>query len=66
MVGDGDGLSSGGVGRSVCVGVVGGRWGQYLFVFCVVVAGYFVWLRFSKGAEKSDFLTHKEKRHVEF
>jgi hypothetical protein len=61
LVGDSNGLSGGGVGGSVCVGGVGGGSGESTCLFfCVVVAGYFVWLRFSEGAEKSDFLTQEE------
>jgi hypothetical protein len=60
-VGDGDGLSGGGVGGSVCVGGVGSGGGDSTCLFFVLLLqDIFVWLRFSEGAEKSDFLMHEE------
>ncbi len=66
-VGDGNGLSSGGIGGSVCVGGVGGGGVDSTCLFFVLfLQDIFVWLRFSEGTEKSDFLTREVKRHVEF
>jgi hypothetical protein len=67
LVGNGDGLSGGGVGGSVRVGGVGGGGGDSTCLnFVLLLQDIFVWLRFSEGAEKSDFHTHEEKCHMEF
>ncbi len=44
------------------------RWGQYLLV-CVLWCCCrieFLWLKFSAGVEKLEFLIHEEKPHAEF